>query len=343
MTSSDSVLLALLSNGQWGPYEAMMDMFRATPYSGQLLEALRSLRRDALYMSHVHGVGHIERTMLHGAMCAAADRLSPADAKLLLQMCSYHDTGRVSDWLDNAHGYRSSLKLAALTGLDGEDLRIAMAGVEAHSLSDKAMEATLTKHAPMDMDRARRLAELLKDADGLDRVRINDLNPRFLRRQDSRERADFAQYLFDQYAALEALNRGDEPEGFDLPTILAVKGFVTGCLDQGRSCTQTALLALGNLTGVIISDQLLDAAAGDSERCGLLEAGLLFLGVYFTRQGLSGADIAPLRREFQQAFLAQYGSDACAKLRVASGGVSCAGFAVDGVLFAFHFLEQKKK
>ena len=38
---------------------------------------------------------------------------------------------------------------------------------------------------------------LLKDADGLDRVRLGDLDPRYLRHPESKGMVDFAQTLFD--------------------------------------------------------------------------------------------------------------------------------------------------
>ena len=79
----------------------------------------------------------------------------------------------------------------ALTGLRGEDLKEAMAGIEAHSVNDRLMEEILSQYAPENRDRARLLAEMLKDADGLDRVRINDLNVKFLRRSASPGRGGF--------------------------------------------------------------------------------------------------------------------------------------------------------
>ncbi len=39
---------------------------------------------------------------------------------------------------------------------------------------------------------------LLKDADGLDRVRIGDLDPRYLRTSEALEMLDFAEQLMDE-------------------------------------------------------------------------------------------------------------------------------------------------
>ena len=338
MADHRSPMQRLLAEHRWGPYQTLMDAFRTTCYHKQLEAALDKLDRAALYMSHVHGLGHIERTMLHGAMCAAAEGLDESDTALLMDMCSYHDTGRNSDWLDNAHGYRSSLNLSRLTGREGEELRCIMAGVEAHSLSDRAMQQVLEQHAPADMARARRLAELLKDSDGLDRVRINDLNPKFLRREASRQRADFAQYVFERYSELE--EPAPTQDGFALSTIHSVKGHVSRCFEEGRSCAQTALLALGNLTGVIIPLKVLKSLAGEREICGLLEAGMTYLTV--CSRSLEEAEIAALQEELRREFAAQYGGSSCSALCIHGGKPGCAGFSVDGILFAYQFMKNKK-
>lgn len=194
-----SRLLQLLEENHWGPYQSLMDRLRQ--WSGYPLfeRAARELRRDQLFVSHVHGEGHIERVLLHGAFCAMENGLNEEDTRLLLDACSYHDVGRDSDWLDYEHGRRSALRLAELTGWTGENLTMLRAAVDAHSRKDRDMEETLKAYQPADLDRCRNLAELLKDADGLDRVRIQDLDVRFLRRAGSAARAAFAQYLFEQY------------------------------------------------------------------------------------------------------------------------------------------------
>lgn len=205
--SDQRVLHYILNNNRWGKYSKLMGDFLQTRYADSLVNALKELKCEELYVSELHGIGHIERTMLHGAMCANAEELSDDDTHLLLLMCAYHDTGRVDDRVDPLHGYRSSLNVARITGLSGDELRIAEAGVEAHSLDDWWMDAVIAKHLPSDLwrkpvfVRADRLAKMLKDADGLDRVRINDLDPNRLRWLESRERVDFARYLFNIYGS----------------------------------------------------------------------------------------------------------------------------------------------
>ena len=204
---AQSILQKLLAADDWDCFAPLMDRVSKWEHWPLFLEKLESLNREALYVSPVHGEGHIERALLHGAFCAMEDGLDAEDTALLLEACSYHDVGRVNDWLDDEHGHRSSLRLAELTGRTGEELVMLRAAVDAHSRKDSLLEETLRSYAPADFPRALRLAQLLKDADGLDRVRINDLKTSFLRREASRDRADFALYLYGCYQRELALTR----------------------------------------------------------------------------------------------------------------------------------------
>ncbi len=336
---ADCIALELLRGGDWGEDAPMVSAFLASPWFPLLEEALGRLRRERLYQSHVHGVGHIERTMVHGAMCAWAEKLSEGDTRLLLTMCACHDTGRVCDYLDGAHGRRSAEKLPALTGLSGEDLREAAAGVEAHSLPDRQMEEILAAHAPADLPRARMLAQMLKDADGLDRVRVQDLDVRYLRRAPSRERGRFARKLCEEYTALEqARGLNAEAEGFDLPTIRRVRALVTERFAAGDGCIPAALRIWDELTG----EHLAESLAGqlrETELCGILAAALGYFGALLARQGRSEREVGEISREFTRRFRAQYGSDRCGELKPGSG---CTGFAVDSILFACQYLYEEK-
>ncbi len=199
-----SLMLRLLNEDIWGQDAGLIARLRAWPLFPLVTESYTDLKEEALYQSRIHGVGHIECTMLHGAVAAMEEGLTPADARLLLAACAYHDVGRVDDTLDDEHGLRSAQRIGELTGYAGEELKLLQAAVEAHSRPDRQMDAVIAKYAPADYARCRRLAELLKDSDGLDRVRVGDLDPRFLRRPGAADRADFARRLYRLYTGEEA-------------------------------------------------------------------------------------------------------------------------------------------
>ncbi len=155
--------------------------FVGSAYEAAFDDSLVALDLNALFDSGLHGRGHIERVMLLGAVLAQQAMLSGHETRLLLLACSYHDVGRADDSVDDEHGLRSAACMERLTGCKGMDLRVLKAVVEAHSRPDEQMAQVLARYGLDGDPAAWRLARLLKDADGLDRVRLNALDPAYLR------------------------------------------------------------------------------------------------------------------------------------------------------------------
>ena len=116
----------------------------------------------------------------------------------VFRAASYHDVGRTFDGYDIYHGARSALRLAALTGQTGEALVELQAAVTAHSRPDREMASIVASFQPRDLPHAMALTRLLKDADNLDRVRLGDLDPKFLRHDSAKDLVGFAQHLFQR-------------------------------------------------------------------------------------------------------------------------------------------------
>ncbi|MCD8189093.1 MAG: HD domain-containing protein [Clostridiales bacterium] len=196
---SMQLLLDLLSTPDWGEHQPLVNRLLRWPGYDLFRQTAQELNYAVLYDSALHGPGHIYRTLCHGAFCALEEHLSPQDTRLLLLACAYHDIGRENDSLDELHGWRAAQQLPGITGLTGEDLTLVQAAVDAHSRSDEALDSTVEGYQLADPQRGLTLAALLKDADGLDRVRIWDLDPAYLRRETSRQRAAFAKELYLRY------------------------------------------------------------------------------------------------------------------------------------------------
>ncbi|MDD4715790.1 MAG: HD domain-containing protein [Oscillospiraceae bacterium] len=189
-------------------YGELISSFGRSQYSSLFLEKLRALNIGALYQSKLHGRDHIERVMLLASLLAYHLLLDREDTDLLLDACSYHDVGRINDKLDDDHGRRSGKKIQQITGRpEGEDVRILRAMVEAHSIHDKAMDGTIRKHNVLDFPRAKQLSLVLKDADGLDRVRLQGpfLDPRYLRFGYSKTLIPFSKQVYAEERRLSSL------------------------------------------------------------------------------------------------------------------------------------------
>jgi hypothetical protein len=108
-----------------------------------------------------------------------------------------HDIARTHDGVCYRHGGDAMKKLETLphlftlfarAGVRDDDYPLIHSAVVHHSL-------------PRELDRAHphwRLTSLMKDADGLDRVRLGDLDIRYLRNPEAKEMVGFAEALFEE-------------------------------------------------------------------------------------------------------------------------------------------------
>lgn len=112
----DSILLDLLRKPDWEQFQPLVDRLQRWIFYPLFLRAVEDLNLSVLYESDIHGIGHIERTICHGAMCAMEERLDEADTSLLLDACSYHDIGRSRDGLDFTHGAVAARFIGLVTG-----------------------------------------------------------------------------------------------------------------------------------------------------------------------------------------------------------------------------------
>ena len=185
-----------------GEYDSIPEItqLERSPYYTLLLNAFDDLQTERLYRSHIHGVEHVERVMLLGAIIAMQQSFSEREAELLLFACGYHDIGRRDDSRDDQHGKRSAdaLSLIQGTNINRDEMSCIQAAVATHSTKDEKIEEYIEKyHVPVELrDLSKLLCKGLKDADNLDRVRIHDLDIKHLRFEDSKRMKSVAEALF---------------------------------------------------------------------------------------------------------------------------------------------------
>ena len=145
----------------------------------------------------IHGVKHAWRVLFHTLMICELCALPAPDRELLVSAALYHDIGRENDGLCYVHGKRSVEKMAALklAPADPTDFATVKFMVAYHCIDDHQAKVDLENVASGARERAWKLFGVLKDADGLDRVRINDLNVKYLRNPESLRLAGLAREL----------------------------------------------------------------------------------------------------------------------------------------------------
>lgn len=191
----------------WAGENPRIGALMRSEYGELLKTAYDALDVSVLYQSWIHGNGHIERTMLLGAMLAHALELSEHESRMLLLCCSYHDIGRHDDSVDKTHGDVSAQMLTSekmqrkFEGFNRYDFRVMQAAISLHSRSDREIETVACRYGieAYCLERYYRLAKCLKDADNLDRVRLGDLDPRHLRHPESKELVPDAHWIYDRY------------------------------------------------------------------------------------------------------------------------------------------------
>lgn len=185
-------------------------------------EKIENLKKSALYTrkSQIHGKKHIENVMLFAMIISLYENLSIKDRDLLLEAAVYHDQGRVND-IDEQHGTES----AYIAGEELKDkysddeLKIIQAAIIFHDDRTKGNSLqeiedigfkNITKKLNIreeEISRARKIGNILKDADALDRARfIEDTIPideRYLRTDISKKMIKVAMELHEAISLSE--------------------------------------------------------------------------------------------------------------------------------------------
>ncbi len=143
----------------------------------------------------IHGVSHTLRVMVHVSEIAAALRIVDWERETAVLAALWHDIGRTQDGGDRYHGAKSAGTVVGLglhAGLPKDQVAVALHAVTHHPGDEGEAERAASWLA--DPEAARRVFLLLKDADGLDRVRLRDgdLDVSYLRLPGSRSRVERA-------------------------------------------------------------------------------------------------------------------------------------------------------
>ena len=128
--------------------------------------------------STLHGVGHTQRVHIHAQRRTGELGWAEPDAQLVFTAALWHDIGRTNDD-DPRHGAESAARAVELglpSALAPADADTVLFAIVRHCLSDElaAEEARRWREARRlaEPERALRILWLLKDADALDRVRL---------------------------------------------------------------------------------------------------------------------------------------------------------------------------
>lgn len=194
-------IIEILENEDWIRSYPFIDDFIKSEYYDILKDTYDRLNTDILFDSNIHGQDHIERVIFFTHILAFHYELDKKDTDVLRNAASLHDTKRVNDGWDTEHGHRAAVESIGYSYADKDDDRVVQAVIAAHAAEDEFMDDALREfiNEDDDFERTKRLAKFFKDSDGLDRVRINHLDPAYLRNDFSKELVDLAYELYDRF------------------------------------------------------------------------------------------------------------------------------------------------
>jgi hypothetical protein len=159
------------------------------------IESLAPSTEIFAFHSHVHGQPHVSRVIIHTLLLV--DALGYEDYGPSAWAAAYiHDIGRRNDDICREHGRYSMERLETLPEIKS---LLEKGGVTPEDW--EGITFAVENHCRPDIPRTHpywTLTAILKDADGLDRVRLGDLVSGLLRFPQSRALVPFATALYEQ-------------------------------------------------------------------------------------------------------------------------------------------------
>jgi hypothetical protein len=145
----------------------------------------------------IHGIVHAKRVLLLNLILVNYYNLTGNDRDILVQASLYHDIGRTGNQAYCEHGRQSFNKMSRLSLIKvlGEDADILKYIVENHCIDDTIAIKEAESYEFADKARAIRLLKFFKDCDSLDRVRLGNLDIKYLRNEYSTRLVQVAEQL----------------------------------------------------------------------------------------------------------------------------------------------------
>lgn len=189
--------------------EELLDIVRNSKYYSTFVNSINNIDENKLYTSFGHGIYHNERTALFAFAIATLQNLDEEDIKLVLDAAKYHDIGRVDDREDKDHGKRSARQITFLEKYyQPKEMKCLRTIITGHSVDDRQFDNIALVNQIKDYDHCKKLYNILKDADGLDRVRLRypDIDISYLRTEESKKMVSAS---FELYYNFEEIVKKD--------------------------------------------------------------------------------------------------------------------------------------
>ena len=229
---------------------------------------MSDVKEDYFVDDTIHGISHNERVALLACYIGIKEGLTDEELTLVLEAAKYHDIGR---GYEENHGQYSTIiidrnKEYIFPNLDDNEINIIKALCNGHSIDDKRYEEIAKLYGIKDIKQFKKLLDIVKDADALDRVRLprfGMLDEKYLRTETSKGLTEFAENFFREYRNIQNQIPAEDKK------IESTYSFSTELRDQLlydgenyyllRSLNRTDIDSLNSSNGIIPKIDSLDA------------------------------------------------------------------------------------
>lgn len=194
-------------------YPELLEAFKNLSEYGKykLVSSLRNMNRGMLYHSPIHGAYHSEKVTLFCILLGDKLGCTNKELDILADAGMYHDFMRETDNEDSFHGLSAAYNIERVISrgkYTPRELSILKSIMDYHSADTKIhdYESIAENHdvSIEDMERGKLLANILRDADALDRCRFSRdsvayLKPEFLYFKESHDLVKLSEEVNEAY------------------------------------------------------------------------------------------------------------------------------------------------
>lgn len=183
-------------------------------------DVMSNIKEEFFINDSIHGISHNERVTLLACYIGIQEGLNNEELRLVLESAKYHDIGR---GFEGNHGQYSAIiidrnKEHIFPNLSDDEINTIKALCHGHSVDDKKYEEVARLYGIKNIEKFKRLLDVVKDADALDRVRLprfGGLDERYLRTETSKRIIDFSKELFREYRSIQQNIIKEESENIE--------------------------------------------------------------------------------------------------------------------------------
>ena len=171
-------------------------------------DVMSDFKEEFFIDDNIHGISHNERVALLACYIGIQEGLNDEELRLVLEAAKYHDIGR---GFEGNHGQYSAIvidrnKEHIFPNLSDDEINTIKALCNAHSVDDNRYIEIAKLYGIENIEKFKKLLDIVKDADALDRVRLprfGQLEEKYLRTETSKRIIDFSKELFREYRNIQ--------------------------------------------------------------------------------------------------------------------------------------------